>query len=336
MNLSTQDLGSIQAPRNVVMVRPTEFVPNPATIADNLFQPRDAIPPTPELAAKAYREVTRMAEQLEEVGITVHLFDDAETDRPDSVFPNNWFSTHPDGRVALYPMYSPSRRSERRPDIVASLRSKFRVSAVYDYSVLEDDDLFLEGTGSMVLDHLHRTAYVARSFRSHDRAVEMVCRDLGYRSVTFSTQDQRGAPIYHTNVMMSVGTDTALVALDSIVDSAERDSVLSSLTRTGREVIPLDLTQLNDFAGNTIELSGSAGRHLVISKRAAEVLTADQRRRLGRHISVLPISVPTIELAGGSVRCMIAAIHLAARAPAEAPKPGTVSTMTMPKSDPRC
>lgn len=336
MKSTTGITGSIQAPRDVVMVRPTRFVPNPATIADNLFQPRDAIAPTPELAMAAYDEVTRMAEQLEEVGITVHLFDDVETDRPDSVFPNNWFSTHPDGRVALYPMYSPSRRTERRPDIVASLRTRFRMSAVHDYSVLEDDDLFLEGTGSMVLDHLHRTAYVARSFRSHDRAVEMVCRDLGYRSVSFSTQDRRGEPIYHTNVMMSVGTDTALVALDSIADQAEREKVLSSLTRTGREVIPLDLAQLDDFVGNTIELSGREGRHLVISKRAADALTVDQRRRLDRYVSLLPIRVPTIELAGGSVRCMIAALHLEARGPTAAQKPGLVNTTTIPESGPQC
>ncbi|GAB2446064.1 arginine deiminase-related protein [Nocardioides hungaricus] len=304
-----------QAPRDVVMVRPTRFVPNPATIADNLFQPREAIAPTPEIAQRAYDEVARMATQLESAGVTVHLFDDLDGDRPDSVFPNNWFSTHPDGRVALYPMYSPTRRSERRPDILASLRSRFRVNAVYDYSVLEDDDLFLEGTGSMVLDHLHRIAYIARSFRSHDRAVEMVCRDLGYRPVLFSTQDVRGEPIYHTNVMMSVGTEVATVAVDSIGDPVERATVLSSLAESGREVVALDRTQLDEFAGNTIELTGDEGRLLVISSRAAAALTADQQRRLERYVTLMPIDVPTVELAGGSVRCMIATIHLPARVP---------------------
>ena len=133
-----------QAPSHVVMVRPQHFVPNPATIADNLFQPREPIEATSTLARVAYDEVTRMADQLTTLGVTVHLFDDEDADRPDSVFPNNWFSTHPDGRVALYPMYSPNRRTERRSDIVQSLRTSFQVNAVYDYSVLEDDELYLE------------------------------------------------------------------------------------------------------------------------------------------------------------------------------------------------
>lgn len=304
---------SIQAPNDVVMVRPTRFAPNPQTIADNLFQAREPITATAGLAALAYDEVTRMAAQLEEVGVTVHLFDDLRVDRPDSVFPNNWFSTHPDGRVALYPMYAPNRRAERRTDITKALRARFHMTSVTDYSVLEDDDLFLEGTGSMVFDHIYRTAYVARSSRSHDRAVELVCRDLGYRPVLFSTEDQRGAPIYHTNVMMSVGTDVALVALDSIPDARERYAVLSSLEETRRTVVPLTTAQLDEFTGNTIELTGRAGPYLVISARAAEALTTHQRHQLESHLTLLPVSVPTIELAGGSVRCMIATIHLPAR-----------------------
>lgn len=305
---------SIQAPSDVVMVRPTLFAPNPATIADNLFQPREPILPSPAIASAAYAEVTRMASQLEEVGITVHLFDDHEQDRPDSVFPNNWFSTHPDGRLALYPMYSPTRRAERRVDIVHALRTKFRITAVHDYSVLEDDELYLEGTGSMVLDHVNRTAYVARSFRSHDRAVEMVCRDLGYRPILFTTKDLRGAPIYHTNVMMSVGTDVALVALQSIVDAAERRMVQSALEESGRDIVALSPAQLDEFAGNTIELTGRGRRRLAISARAARTLTTQQRHQLERYVELMPISVPTIELAGGSVRCMIATIHLPPRA----------------------
>lgn len=305
---------SRQAPRHVVMVRPTRFAPNPATMVDNLFQPREVIEPTAELAAAAYDEVTGMAERLREAGVVVHLFDDDGPDRPDSVFPNNWFSTHPDGRVALYPMYSPSRRGERRPDIVARLRTRFRVSAVHDYSVLEDDDLFLEGTGSMVLDHLARTAYVARSFRSHDRAAAMVCRDLGYHPILFTARDLRGEPIYHTNVMMSVGTDLALVALDSIASTEERERVRSALEASGRRIVPLRPDQLDEFAGNTIELTGRTGRHLVISARAARCLTADQRGQLASAgLRLLPIAVPTVELAGGSVRCMIATVHLPLR-----------------------
>jgi hypothetical protein len=296
------------------MVRPQHFVPNPETIADNLFQPREPIAASDTLARVAYDEVTRMADQLRALGVTVYLFDDEDAGRPDSVFPNNWFSTHPDGRVALYPMYSPNRRTERRGDIVQSLRKAFQVNAVYDYSVLEDDELYLEGTGSMVLDHVDRVAYVARSYRSHDLAVEAVCRDLGYRPVLFSTRDLRGQAIYHTNVMMAVGTRIALVSLESIYDVRERIEVVGRLRASGRIVVPLTLKQLDEFAGNTIELSGTQGTFLVISARAHRSLTPEQVEAIEEFVRIVPVSVPTIELAGGSVRCMIAGIHLPARA----------------------
>lgn len=318
-------LGTTQAPRDVVMVRPHRFAPNPETIADNLFQPRTPVVPTAALAEAAYREITAMVETLTAAGIRVHLFEDEEAGRPDSVFPNNWFTTHPDGRVALYPMYSPNRRTERRRDVIDALRSTFRITGVYDYSVLEDEELYLEGTGSMVLDHDHLVAYVARSFRSHDRAVAMVCQDLGYRPVVFTTVDGRGAPIYHTNVMMAVGAKVALVALDSIPDARERHAVAASLAATGHTLVELTSDQLDEFAGNTIELTGADGPVLVLSARAHASLTPQQLDLLQRHVDLLPIEVPTIELAGGSVRCMIAGIHLPARhAAPERPVPALV------------
>lgn len=313
---------ALQAPGSVVMVRPHHFVPNPATIADNLFQVRSPVLPSRHVAAAAFREVSGMADTLSEVGVDVHLFDDESLDTPDSVFPNNWFTTHPDGRVALYPMYAPNRRAERRPDIVQSLRAHFQVSAVHDYSVLEDDGLYLEGTGSMVLDHVDRVAYVARSLRSHDRAVAMVCRDLGYEPVVFSSLDSGGTPIYHTNVMMSVGSTLALVALDSMEHESERAAVEDRLRSSGRVVVPLSLAQVNQFAGNTIEVRGDAGPYLVLSARAYDSLTVEQRALLSAHLHLLPVSVPTIELAGGSVRCMVAGIHLPPRPARSAPGPG--------------
>lgn len=302
-----------QAPDAVLMVRPHHFVPNPATISDNLFQERSPISASPELADAAFREVTAMVTRLREAGVRVYLFDDESSDTPDSVFPNNWLSTHPDGRVALYPMYAPNRRAERRVDIVHALRADFQVNGVHDYSVLEDDCLYLEGTGSMVLDHVQRIAYVARSFRSHDRAADMVCRDLGYEPVIFSSLDSRGTPIYHTNVMMSVGSTVALVALDSFERRAERDAVEARLTASGRVVVPLTQDQVDEFAGNTIELRGEAGPCLVLSTRAHDSLTTEQRALLSEHVTLLTVHVPTIELAGGSVRCMVAGIHLPRR-----------------------
>lgn len=292
------------------MVRPHAFRPNPLTVADNAFQARELLAPPSTLAKRAFDEVTAVAARLEEVGVGVHLFEDVGDQLPDSVFPNNWFSTHADGRIALYPMYSPNRRDERRVDIVQALRQRFKVSVINDYSVLEDEELYLEGTGAMVLDHVNRTAYIARSFRANDRAVSQVCRDLGYTPVVFTTKDQRGTPIYHTNVMMSVGTELALIGLDTITEAAERRGVEERLNASGHQVVPLTHKQIDSFAGNAIEVQGTDGRHLVLSLTAFDSLTSEQRSIISRHAELLPVPVPTIELAGGSVRCMIAGIHL--------------------------
>lgn len=304
---------SLQAPDSVVMVRPLRFAPNAETAADNFFQAR-TVASSASLADAAYREVTLVAQELADRGVEVHLFDDPLDHRPDSVFPNNWFSTHPDGRVALYPMYAPNRRSERRSDIIAVLRREFRVVSVHDYSVLEDDEMYLEGTGAMVLDHVQGIAYVARSLRSDDRAVDVVCGDLGYETVKFATRDLRGRPIYHTNVMMAVGSSVALVALDAIADDDERRSVQGSLRASGHEVVELSLSQVDAFAGNAIEVMTGRGPVLVMSARGFESLEPAQLRVISEHVEILPIRVPTIELAGGSVRCMVAGIHLARRA----------------------
>lgn len=299
-----------QAPSSVVMVRPHRFQPNPLTIADNAFQSKEPQGTPESIARSAYDEVTQLAERLRSVGVAVHLFDDTGAELPDSVFPNNWFSTHADGRVALYPMYSPNRRGERRSDVVAMLRSQFRVTAIHDYSVLEDEEMYLEGTGAMVLDHVHRAAYISRSHRAHDQAVSQVCRDLGYRPSVFTTTDQRGIPIYHTNVMMSVGTSMALVGLETIPDDAERRAVEWQLRDSGHAIVPLSHCQIDDFAGNAIEVQGDDGRYLVMSARAYASLTDAQRDAISEHATILAVPAPTIELAGGSIRCMIAGIHL--------------------------
>ena len=299
-----------QAPSEVVMVRPLRFRPNPLTVADNAFQSTAGLPSREVIAGRAFEEVTRVVERLRSVGITVHLFDDAGDELPDSVFPNNWFSTHEDGRIALYPMYSPNRRGERRHDVVALLRRQFRVTAINDYSVLEDDEVYLEGTGAMVLDHVNRSAFIARSHRAHDDAVVRVCRDLDYDPVVFTTTDRRGVPIYHTNVMMSVGTSLALVGLGAIPDRGERRRVERRLEDSGHHVVALAHEQIDNFAGNAIEVQGPSERFLVLSERAYASLTPQQREEISAHVALLPVAVPTIELAGGSVRCMIAGIHL--------------------------
>lgn len=303
---------SVQAPRSVVMIRPHHFSPNPATAADNLFQGTDAARSASAIAAEAHREVTRAAARLEEAGIAVHLFEDEGRATPDSVFPNNWFSTHSGGHVALYPMFSPSRRKERRHDVIEMLKHRYRVQDVIDYSGLEQDGVYLEGTGAMVLDHIERVAYAARSNRTNEVALERFCTHFNFEPVVFDAVDAAGRAIYHTNVLMCIGTDFCLIGLATIRDVARRDEIAERLAQ-GRSVIDLDHRQINEFAGNAIELQGRNGRVVALSSRALQALRPEQRAVLEGLATLLPLDVPTIELAGGSVRCMLAGIHLAAR-----------------------
>lgn len=301
----------MQAPSAVVMVRPLHFRPNEATLADNGFQVDAGDLDATRIAAAAFDEVTRAAEALDAAGVAVHLFDDDRTDRPDSVFPNNWISTHSGGHVALYPMFTPNRRLERRGDIVELLKSQYRVQDVIDYSGLEFDDVFLEGTGAMVLDHEFRIAYAARSNRADPVALERFCTNFGYEPMVFDAVDARGIPIYHTNVMMTVASEFALVGLDAMASPRRRAEVADRLAGRGRRaVIGLTTPQLDEFCGNAIELEGRDGRVLALSRRALHALTSDQRALIERTARLLPLDVPTIELAGGSVRCMVAGVHL--------------------------
>jgi hypothetical protein len=301
---------SIQAPSAVVLVRPHHFRPNPLTVDDNVFQVAGATSESFAIATAAFDEVTRAASALEAAGIRVHLFEDESPDRPDSVFPNNWMSTHPGGHVAIYPMYAVNRRKERRWDVIDLLKNHYRVQDVIDYSGLELDDVFLEGTGAIVLDHVSRVAYVARSQRADPIALERFCTNFGYEPMVFDAVDPSGVPIYHTNVMMGVATDFALVGLDLIQSPARRDQVVDRLTAHGRILIDLDFEQVCNFAGNAIELHAPGSRVLALSRRAADSLRPDQLAVIERSCRLLPLDVPTIELAGGSVRCMIAGIHL--------------------------
>lgn len=304
---------SVQAPSSVILIRPHRFIPNPETAADNAFQATGEHLQTDVLAEPAYAEVTRLVHALEAAGITVHLFEDQDPTRPDSVFPNNWLSTHAGGHVAVFPMYIPNRRRERRSDIVDFLKSRYRVQDVIDYSGLEPDGVFLEGTGAMVLDHQDRVAYVARSHRADPVALERFCTNFGYEPMLFDATDPEGTPIYHTNVMMCVATDFAMVGLDLIRSEVRRRQVVERLASSGRAVVDLTPHQIKEFAGNAIELQGRDGRVLVLSGRAYRSLTADQKDVIQLSCTLLPVDVPTIELAGGSVRCMIAGIHLSRR-----------------------
>jgi hypothetical protein len=301
-----------QSTNAVLMVRPWRFYPNPETAADNAFQRAAVSAELDELSAAARTEFDRAVATLRDAGVTVHVVEDTpEPDKPDAVFPNNWLSTHHDGRVVLYPMFSALRRRERRHDIIEELRRSYRVTEVIDYSAYENHGQCLEGTGSLALDHVHKIAYVSLSQRSHPELVKRFCVDFGYEPVTFTATDENRRPIYHTNVVMCVGTEFALVALEMIADPGEREAVRARLTDTGKEIVDLTRDQIANFAGNAIELHDAAGaKLLVLSSRAVPTFTPQQRKTIERYARFVPLELPTIELAGGSARCMLATIHL--------------------------
>ncbi|GAA1484125.1 citrulline utilization hydrolase CtlX [Brachybacterium fresconis] len=320
-----------QAPAHVVLVRPHRFHPNPLTAADNAFQ-HDVTAPSGEIARRARAEVDGLAEVLVDAGVEVSVFEDEGTTTPDSVFPNNWLSTHEDGTVVLYPMCAPNRRAERRVDVVAHLRAHFSVRRVLDLSGYEDRARFLEGTGAMVLDHVGRIAYACRSQRLDPELFALACAELGYSPLLMDAADRDGMPVYHTNVLMSVGTDVAIVGSGMIRDPGRRARVLGSLHGSGRDVVEISESQVQGFLGNCLEVSGRDGPALVMSARAAGNLSPAQRRRIERCCRILTAAVPTIEAAGGSVRCMIAGIHLPlGKAPASTGMPNPRITV-MPQT----
>jgi len=300
-----------QSANAVVMIRPFRFYPNPETASDNAFQREVAQKDADTISRTAHEEFDQAVELLRGAGVTVHVFEDtASPEKPDAVFPNNWFSTHHDGRVALYPMYSPARRNERRRDVIDELGKLYRISALVDYSSSEQRGLHLEGTGSLVLDYVSRIAYVSLSKRSDRELVERFCQDFNFDPVLFESVGDDGRPIYHTNVVMSVGSEFALVGLDLIPDPGQRKTIRRRLEASGKRVIELDRAQIANFAGNALELRNDSEKLLVLSRRATAALTTQQRNEIERHARLLPLALPTIELAGGSARCMMATIHL--------------------------
>lgn len=308
-------------------------MPNPVTAADNAFQ-RD-VPQgrsDDDIAQQALTEMDAVAQALRDAGVRVHVFADQDHTRPDSVFPNNWLSTHAGGYVAVYPMYASNRRHERRADILEMLKSQYRVQTVVDYSGLEPDGIFLEGTGAMVLDHESRVAYTAISHRADVAVLERFCADFGYEPMAFEARDSDGIPVYHTNVLACVGTDVALIALEMIPDAERREQVRERLSVNGRRVVELTEAQVREFAGNAVELCGRTadGRRryvMAMSARARRSLRPDQVAAIEESCEIVAVDIPTIELAGGSVRCMIAGIHLDRRPCADPSLPAAVEAI---------
>jgi hypothetical protein len=301
-----------QCAADVLMIRPVRFEGNPQTAASNAFQA--GVSGSLSAQEQALAEFEGLRSALSEAGVRVHVFDDTqEPHKPDSIFPNNWVSFHADGTAVLYPMLAENRRLERRMDLLESLSMQhgFRITRVIDLSHHERDGRFLEGTGSLVLDRVNRVAYACVSARTDLDVLGDFAQQLDYDVVAFEAFDPNGAPIYHTNVMMSVGTSFAVVCSASIRDD-ERGGVLDALRSSGRTIVDLDFEQMLGFAGNLLELRSEAGRQVVaISQRAFEVLRPEQREILQREGSIVPAAIPTIEtLGGGSVRCMLAEVFL--------------------------
>ncbi len=309
-------LVSAQAPSAVILVRAEKFVPNPATAADNAFQSLVPVGQSvEETSGQALAEMDAVADALRAAGVRVHVFEDPDHTRPDSVFPNNWLSTHAGGTVAVYPMYASNRRHERRADVLEMLKSSYRVQTIVDYSGLEPDGIFLEGTGAMVLDHVSRVAYAAISHRADTHVLERFCTDFGYEPMAFDAVDSEGVPVYHTNVIACIGTDVAMIALGMIPDPSRREQVRERLSVNGRKVVELTEEQIREFAGNAVELCGrtpEGKRHYIMamSSRAHRSLRPDQVAVIEESCTIVDVDIPTIELAGGSVRCMIAGVHL--------------------------
>lgn len=305
-------MSETQSAAAVLMVRPHRFGPNPQTFASNAFQ-RAA---SAEVHDAALLEFEALADALRAAGVEVMAVDDTpEPPTPDALFPNNWFSTHADGTIVLYPMCAPNRRAERRLELLGELRERgFRCHRLIDLSMHELDGRFLEGTGSLVLDRLQRRAYACLSARTDPQVLELWSQELGYRAFAFSAIDRDGRAIYHTNVMLALGTGWAVVCGAAVVDAARRGELLDALAQGGRSVVDIDHGQMHEFAGNIIELRDRHGAPVIaMSARARAALRPEQRAVLQRHGRIVASPVPTIEDAGGgSVRCMLAELFLPA------------------------
>jgi hypothetical protein len=302
-----------QSTGSVLMIRPATFYSNPETLGTNPFQHAVDAPRAGTLAA-AQAEFDMAASALADAGIDVVIADaDASADTPDALFPNNWFSTHADGGIALYPMAVANRRRERRPELLRAIAAQrgWKIRSIVDLTTLEEQNLYVEGTGSLILDRTHRLAYACRSARTHDTAVEAFCDAFGYRSVIFDAHDEAGRPVYHTNVMMSVGPTLAVLASGLVAPGAGLRRVFDALESSGKTLLDLSAEQVNEFAGNILFLNGSSGPVVAISRRALLSLSRAQRLLLEQHARPVVCSVETIEhLGGGGIRCMLAELFL--------------------------
>jgi len=290
------------------MIRPSSFGYNEDTSKDNFFQSKVDNMNDNEIQLAAIHEFENMCSILRENGINIIVCENEKNKNlSDDVFPNNWISFHKD-KYVIHSMYAESRRKEKNISFIETLNNNgFNYSLLNDYTKYEESDIFLEGTGSVVLDRKNKVAYCAISKRSDLGLFEKFCKDIGYSPITFTSHDSNGGIVYHTNVMMSIGDDFVLVCLESITDKVERKRVKDSTEKMGKNIIEIDLNQMECFAGNLLQLGEKANKIVVISQLAFNSLSINQKKILSSESKIVNISIPVIQkCGGGSVRCMIA------------------------------
>lgn len=309
-------MASRQITNTILMIRPVQFRMNEETAVNNYFQ-EDISLKNDEINTKAQQEFDDFVAKLRAVGVNVIVEnDDIKGNTPDSVFPNNWVSFHESGNVALYPMFAENRRRERREEVLTRLESEgFTINNIVDYTEAEDEDVFLEGTGSILMDRQNERAYCALSARADESLFIEFCEDFEYTPVVFTanqTVDGKRLPIYHTNVMMCLAEEFCVICLDTIDDKKERKNVLKHLKETGKQVIAITEEQMHHFAGNMLQVLGADDKkYLVMSADAHQSLTKDQVNKIEKHCEILSSDLSTIETCGGgSARCMMAEVFL--------------------------
>ncbi len=303
----------MQITNTVLMIRPVRFHMNEQTAVNNYFQEKIDLE-AEQINHQAQQEFDTFVQKLRLVGVKVIVVDDIyEQNTPDSVFPNNWISFHQNGNVALYPMFAENRRRERREDILDKIEAEgFLIENVYDYTSAEEENIFLEGTGVMILDRVNRKAYCALSPRADEDLFIEFCEDFEYTPIIFHAYQQvedKQALIYHTNVMMAVGDTFAVICADSITDKKERKNVLAHLKDDKKDIIYITTQQMEHFAGNMLQVQGDNSTYLVMSDAAYQSLTPAQINQLEQHTKILHTNLTTIETCGGgSARCMLAEV----------------------------
>ena len=296
-----------QITKNILMIRPLSFGFNNDTSNDNYFQKNVDHLTKSKIKSNALKEFDNMCSILRKNSINVVVLENGNKNLTDDVFPNNWISFHGD-KYIIHSMFAKSRRAEKNISFINMLALKnFDYELLNDYSKYEGNNMHLEGTGSVVLDRINKVAYCSISKRSNLKLFNIFCNDIGYDPIPFKSYDSRGDLIYHTNVMMCIGDDFALICYESIKDAKERKQVKTFLEKSGKTIITISLKQVDSFAGNIIQLGDNEHKIIVISKVAYNSLNEDQKNKLSKESKIISIPIPTIQTCGGgSVRCMIA------------------------------